>query len=105
MGQLRDQAQTNFTIFLYFRSSERYDSDLDEICNRPRTNNDLPHDGILLTTNLSSEDISLERRQHFRQHKVPNHDNAGEESCDSGDFFFSLSKDMKTMKTIPVSEL
>ena len=66
--------------------------------------NELPHNGLLLTTNLSTEDLSQERRQHFRQHKVSN-PNTGEESCDSGDYFFSLSNDMKTMRTIPVSEL
>ena len=89
----------------FFRSSERYDSDLDEMCNRPRQNDELPHNGLLLTTNLSTEDLTKERRQHFRQHKVSNPNNGGEESCDSGDYFFSLSKDMKTMRAIPVSEL
>ena len=93
------------TCLSYFRSSERYDSDLDEMCNRPRPNDELPHNGLLLTTNLSTEDLTKERRQHFRQHKVSNPNNGGEESCDSGDYFFSLSKDMKTMRAIPVSEL
>lgn len=87
-----------------FRSSERYDSDLDDMsCTRPKTN-EMPHGGILLTT-PSAEDVSQERRQYFRQHKPQVSTNNGEESCDSGDYFFSLSKDMKTMRAIPVSEL
>ena len=51
-----------------------------------------------------ADELTNESMKSFRQHK-PRSSAAGDESCDSGDYFVSLSKDMKTMKTIPVSEL
>ena len=64
---------------------------------------ELVSNGMLMATS-SVEDGSPEIQQKFRQYQ-PTTSTAGEESCDSGDYFWSLSKDMKTMKTIPVSEL
>ena len=52
----------------------------------------------------AAEELTNESMNKFRQHK-PRSSTAEDESCDSGDYFVSLSKDMKTMKTIPVSEL
>ena len=52
----------------------------------------------------AEEELSYDAKKGLRQHK-PRSSTAGDESCDSGDYFVSLSKDMKTMKTIPVSEL
>ena len=57
------------------------------------------------TTTMSSvEDVIPERQPKFHQYQ-PKNTTAGEDSCDSGDYFLSISKDMKTMKAIPVSEL
>ena len=52
----------------------------------------------------AEEELSYDAKKGLRQHK-PRSSTAEDESCDSGDYFVSLSKDMKTMKTIPVSEL
>ena len=88
----------------FFRTNERYGrADTNERFCRLSGSQQLPHDGILVTTS-SNEVKSCEGKQPFQQHK-PKLSTNGEESCDSGDYFFSLSKDMKTMKTIPVSEL
>ena len=52
----------------------------------------------------AKEELTNDSKNGLRQHK-PRSSTAEDESCDSGDYFVSLSKDMKTMKTIPVSEL
>ena len=88
----------------FCRSSERYGRrDTKERFCRLSGSQHLPHDGILVTA-TSSEDTPCTGKEKFQQHK-PKPSTNGDESCDSGDYFFSLSKDLKTMKTIPVSEL
>ena len=51
----------------------------------------------MLLSASSTEDVASETKKRFRQHK-PRTSITGEESCDSGDYFVSLSKDLKTMK-------
>ena len=79
------------------------DSNSKERFRRTSSTREIGNNGMLMKTS-SVENSSPENHPKFRQYK-PTTSNAGEESCDSGDYFFSLSKDMKTMKTIPVSEL
>ena len=59
--------------------------------------------GVSINTTTEEESVHKNER-HYRQYK-PKISTTGEDSCDSGDYFLSLSKDLKTMKTIPVSEL
>ena len=64
---------------------------------------DTVENGMPINTTKEEGNVHKNERQ-YRQYK-PRISTTGEDSCDSGDYFLSLSKDLKTMKTIPVSEL
>ena len=86
-----------------FRSTQEYNHNSPrELYCQTHVNPDLSRTELISPS--AAEELTNESMNKFRQHK-PRSSTAEDESCDSGDYFVSLSKDMKTMKTIPVSEL
>ena len=86
-----------------FRSTQEYNHNLPrELYYQTDAKTDLSSSELISPS--AEEELSYDAKEGLRQHK-PRSPTAEDESCDSGDYFVSLSKDMKTMKTIPVSEL